>query len=111
MYTVRGKNKSLVSFAHAQAAALAVAKYRKDPQGHLTMFEKIRNEPAKPRASKVKKPKDKTIEKNKTKAKTIEKKKKPKKWPHSSSGCGPDGPASSDGSIDAVLWKVSGEGD
>ena len=80
-----GKHIDLGNFAHAQAAALAVAKFREDPQGHLAMLAKIRcGVSSKPCASKVKKaekktPKDKAGEKKQPKDKTIKKKKQPKK--------------------------------
>ena len=76
-YYRKGKLQiSMGNFAHAQAAALAVAKYRNDPQGHLAMTAKVRSlvTTTQTREAKVKKAEKKT-----PKDKTIKKKMKPKK--------------------------------
>ena len=75
-----GKHIDLGNFAHAQAAALAVAKFREDPQGHLAMLAKIRcGVSSKPCASKVKKA-------EKTRTREAKVKKAEKKTPKDKAG-------------------------
>ena len=73
----------LGAFAHAETAALAVAKYKRDPQGYLALLDELRPSNKAPKVKKAPKAKKgKKIEKKPTAPKGHKKIAKKKKAPN-----------------------------